>query len=188
MTRGASDPTLRSQNQPRVDTSKLDKRNFESILSFDRKSASGVATRPRSPVVAPDPSPDAKSSDDNERAVHLRFLALDLRARIHLLLWTLQLLQPGLSMRLLRISGARLDMCGDGPRSDGSSVGDVAVLIRATDALLSRMATECGFRAQVLNDAALEGTFSRSSDQQDVNALESAARVRFCRLRALRLS
>ncbi len=106
------------------------------------------------------------------------------RVRILLLQWTLQQLQPGLVVSLRRCAGARLDMLGPGPRSDGSTVGDVVVLLRGTDVLLARMASECGYRVQLLNDPRNEGSFSLH-DPQDVAVLESASRV--CSLKLLAL-
>jgi len=63
------------------------------------------------------------------------------------------------------------------PRSNGSSIGDVLVLLRATDVLLSRMASECGYRVQLLNDPVTEGRFAQSSDPEDAAASASAQRV-----------
>lgn len=158
----------------------LAKEDYEALMSFDRKKSTGRPTQPFPPS-EPEGEPTIKAEAEAavfESAVHLRFLAGDLRARAHILQWTLQQMQPGLVVRLVRVAGARLDMGGAGPRSDGSTIGDIVVLLRGTDVLLSRMAAECGFRAQLLNDAQSEGRFASSSDPRDAAAMESASQVR----------
>ena len=171
-----------SLSQPTATNIKSD---YEALIAFDRKAATGTAARPQPPAEVEGGAEAVEAAEArsaaHESAVHLRFIAMDLRARVHILQWSLQQMQPGLVCRLVRAAGARLDMSGDGPRSDGCTVGDIVVLLRATDVLLSRMASECGFRAQLFNDAAHEGRFAQSTDPQDAHMMESATRVRAVR-------
>jgi hypothetical protein len=124
-----------------------------------------------------------ETATDSQLAVIAQSLliGLDMRVRVLLTSWSLEHLRPSVVYSVVRTQGCILAM-GSGPNSNARTVGDVAILLRATQAGLAKSAGECGYRVQLTNDPAKESLpliaieGNRSVDDAANQALSKDAR------------
>lgn len=127
------------------------------LQASDRLRCSGE--RGLAPALAPGKGKGAgKGGAEGDRAgsAHKVFVGCDLRVRALLAAWSLEHLRGSLVYRAVRAQGAALAMGGSGPHGDCRDVGDVLLLVRATEGGLQRAAAACGYRLQLVNEPALE--------------------------------